>query len=124
MAYRKLSEDELKELYKNLNGYFATFKKYLNLVTIVNRYFPDAQSILLEVDSAYNDETYDNSLGSVYVYGAKDIEIPLSRTDREQFNEEIRNMDYLVPSKTNDPIDEPIVIYVNKQLPDIYIKEK
>ena len=125
MAYRKLTTDEMKELYKNLNGYFGVPEKYSKLVSIVNKYFPKAQSILLEVDSEYNDETYDNGLGSVYVYGEKDIEIPLSRIDREKFNEELDRLPYnIVPTETNDPIDHPIVIYVNKQLPEIYIKEK
>lgn len=125
MAYKKLSETELKELYVNLQGYFGVIQKHSKLVSIVNKYFPDAQSILIEVDSEYNDETYDNSVRSVWVYGAKDIEIPLSRSNRELFNEEIQRLPYnLVPENTNDPIDVSIVIYVNKTLPEIYIKEK
>lgn len=124
MTYKKLSDVELKELYANLQGYFGVPTKYGKLISLVNEYFVNPTSILLDVDSEYNDSTYDNKVISVYVYGEHDIEIPLTQIDRQKFSVDVRGVLYnLVPDETNDPL-ESVVIYVKKELPEIYIKEK
>lgn len=123
MAYRKLNKNELEILYKNLRGYFVE-EDYKGVASIVSKYFLNPVSILVTVDSEYNDNTYDNKAGSVYVYDKDDVEIGLSRSGREEFNKEIEaHLDQLVPYDSEEPL-ENIVIYVNKQLPEIYIKEK
>ena len=125
MAYTKLDKSQLLELYKNLKGYFENTFACPGMIKVVNKYFPNAHSILVEVESEYNDETYDNTAKSIYVYDENDIEIGLSKEDRKNFNDEIANhLDSLVPDCTEDYLEHPIVIYVNKQLPEIYIKEK
>lgn len=123
MTYRRLTDDELFELYKNLSGVYSNKEKYSDVVMIVNKYFKDPQSILINVDSEYNDNTYDNRVAGVFVYGAKDIEIPLSRSDRDKFNLEIQNLD-LYLEETPEQMEDNIVIYVSKRLPEIYIKDK
>lgn len=123
MAYRKLEDSELQALYKNLRGYFETGSKHSRLTSLVEKYFPKASSILVSVDSEYNDSTYNNSVISVFVYDDRDIEIPLTRESRKDFETEFRAFTMNVPYETDEPLED-FVIYVNKSLPEVYIKEK
>lgn len=123
MEYKKLNNIELRELYRNLQGYFGVDEKYQGLVSLVNKYFKNASSILVVVDSEYNDSTYDNKFVGVYVYDAEDIEIPMSREARSKFTDDINNIDIDIPYQTENSLDD-FVIYVNKSLPDVYIKVK
>lgn len=122
--YRKLDQAELKKLWENLSGFFAKDEyRYTNLIKLVEKHFPvGAATILISVSSEYNDETYDNSINSVSVYDKDDMEIPLSRINRDEFNKSVLNL-YLITDGTDDSMKD-IVIYINKQIPDIYIEEK
>lgn len=123
MTYKKLSTDELKELYRNLQGYFRD-NQNTELINLVDKYFDNASSVLVVVDSEYNDNTYDNHFsGVVYVYDSKDLEIPLTREDREAFSTELRGVNLNIPYETNDQMED-FVVYVNKKLPEVYIKVK
>lgn len=129
MAYKKLDEDELKTLYNNLRGYFDS-DHHSDIVRMVNKYYPKdlISVILVSVSSEYNDNGYDNSVTGITCYDENDIEVPLSRDQRSKFNNaiegislpEFENNNY--GNGTNEPVED-IVIYINKDLPEIYIKE-
>ena len=123
MTYRRLSDSELQTLYKNLKGYFESGEKFPALLKLVHKYFNGACSILVSVDSEYNDSTYDNRAKSVFVYDENDVEIPLNRSDREKFEIDVQAVSIPLQSETYEPLED-IVIYVNKKLPEVYIKEK
>lgn len=123
MDFKKLNNLELKELYRNLQGYFGVDEKYQPLVNLINKYFKNPASLLISVDSEYNDNTYDNKFVGVYVYDSKDVEIPLSRESRERFSIEVQDVHVSIPHETNEPLED-FVIYINKELPDLYIKVK
>lgn len=123
MTYKKLDEADLSKLYKNLRGYFDGGHKHSKLTTLVEKYFSSPSSILISVDSEYNDSTYDNKAVGVFVYDDKDMEIPLNRSDREKFNLEVAVLSIEVPYESDEPMED-IVVYVNRKLPEVYIKEK
>lgn len=122
MSYRKLNEKELFTLYRNLSGIYVNKEKYADVISIVRQYFKNPQSILINVDSEYNDNTYDNRVAGVFVYGEEDLEIPLTRADRDKFNLAIQQLD-LYLEETDGEMDDNIVIYVSNRLPDVYVKE-
>lgn len=122
MSYRKMSRVELEELYRNLRGYFDNQDKYAGVVAVVNKYFKNPCTILLSIDSEYNDNTYDNELAGVYVYDSKNVEMGLAMEERSKFIIEAKgSIGYIEESQ--DTLDD-IVIYVSKDLPDVYLKEK
>lgn len=123
-TYRKLDEKELRTLHKNLNGFFnhEEYNKHTRLIKVVDSFFSGVCTILISVHSEYNDSTYDNKVNSVSVYDSDDMEIPLSREKRVEFNKVLDNME-VVPYETNEFLED-IVLYVNKQIPDIYVEEK
>lgn len=123
MAYKKLNEAQMKELYVNLRGFFDNQGKNAPLIKLVNSYFVGAASVLVKVDSEYNDSTYDNKFTGVYVYDSKDVEIPLSRADREKFQSALNGISVNVPEETDEPLED-FVIYTAKDLPVVYIEVK
>lgn len=122
MGYKKLSRVELEELYRNLRGYFDGHDKYADVIAVVRKHFKEPCSVLLSIASEYNDNTYDNELAGVYVYDSKNNEMGLSMDDRSRFIIEAKkSVGYIEESQEEL---EDIVIYISKELPEVYIKEK
>lgn len=121
MAYKKLNRDELQSLWKNLKSLFEDAETYSNVIALVKRYFKNAHSIFISVDSEYNDQNYDNRLNAIYVYDENGVECGLTRDEREKFTIETSNLDLGV-TETDGPMED-IILYVNDTLPEVYVKE-
>lgn len=122
MAYRKLSKTELKVLYGNLRAVFDSEKEeYVQIKNLVIRYFKNAHSIIVNINSEYNDNDYDNRIAGVFVYDENDVECGLTREQRESFNDEFSQIDTYI-NTSEEELDD-VVLYVSDKMPDIYIKE-
>jgi hypothetical protein len=120
MSYKKLNEDELRVLHRNLKGYFEK-EQHADIVKLVSKYYAEPFSVLVTVSSEYNDEDYDNCVESITVYDAQDIEIPLSKKNKTEFLEEAR--DIQVVENTPEQLED-FVVYISSKLPEVYVKEQ
>lgn len=122
--YRKLNEDELRSVYNQLAGHYtAPTGLKREIEAHVRKYYPDTVcSASLTVNSAYNDQTYDNTAGALVVYNKEGVEIvPLPETARES-----RGLwsSFEVPDETSEQIEGDIVVHLATQpLPALYIKK-
>lgn len=122
MAYKKLNEEELKSLQNSLRAYFENRDEFDKLITLVKKYFTNPHTILISLDSEYNDQGYDNKVSGVYVYNSKDEEVPLTRSNREKFTKELQNFSYNFESESSEYLED-IVLHVGNSLPEVYVKE-
>lgn len=117
--FHKLDEDEVRKLYNQLKSHFNPSISPFKMSEVVRKYFPKASSILVTVNSEYNDNGYDNVVGSVFVYDSKDVELGLDMEARRKFLNEFPSVN--IPG-SEEPMED-IVMLVTQKIPEIYIKE-
>lgn len=113
-----------KEIDKILKEYEESINvgKYKQLVSIVEEYFDNPKTILLSFTSEYNDETYDNKLRYVSVYGADDVELGLTLENKKEFLDKCDYLDFGKSINDDEPMED-IVIRLNFQLPTLYVED-
>ena len=121
--YRKLTPNELKNL-----GIVIDDDRYKIHNAFARKYYPaNATSMVLVVDSEYNDSTYDNTLKYVIVYDKDGNELPpLKETAAECRSKwHFDNLPVTLftghYNETSERVDD-IVIPLNQNLPDLYVK--
>jgi hypothetical protein len=127
--YRKLTKPEIEKLFgpiKSLN-----VDKYYKVVNAVKEYYGSAfiSKIILNMNSEYHDDNYENRVVYVGVYDeggnellpdkSKASEWRKSWYDLEVYREE-RGCGY--HNESGEPLDD-IVINLSDELPELYIKE-
>ena len=119
--YRKLTTKDLEAL-----GLVIPSNKYKEHIAFAKKYYPlEATSLVLVVNSEYNDNTYDNRLSYVIVYNKDGNELPpLKATAKEcrqqWFELPIPGFRKYGGGESDEPLDD-IVIPLNG-FPDLYMK--
>jgi hypothetical protein len=119
--YRKVTRVELEAI-----GFVFPTDKYKEHITFARKYYPkEATSIVIVINSEYNDNTYDNRFSYLLAYNKNGDELPpLKETAKEcrqkWFNLSIPGM--INGYESNEHI-ENIVIPLSDSIPDLYIKE-
>lgn len=122
--YRKVTKRELEAL-----GFAFPTDRYKEHVAFARKYYPkEATSLLLVINSEYNDNTYDNRLTCVIVYNKDGNELlPLRETAmecrRNWFNLSIPGMQNHGYGYESQEQIEDIVIPLSDSIPELYIKE-
>ena len=126
MNYRKLTEEELKRYGINMN-FNAQYTPHINFA---KKYYPtSAKTMVLCVHSEYNDSTYDNNVKYVIVYDEDGDELPPLRATAKECREAWSSLP--IPGTStghygdceSDEYLEDVVIHLNANIPDLYIKE-
>jgi hypothetical protein len=124
--YRRLTTEELKKL-----GITSNFEKTEVYRRFAKSYYPNtAHTMLLAINSEYNDNTYDNSVKYVVVYDKEGNEIPPNKKTATNCRDDWYNLpiphcsnyDYQNGGESNEPIDD-LVIQLTDELPELYVKE-
>lgn len=125
--YRKLTEKEILTLLapfgvKSLkeDKLTQTYRNY------VNKYYPEgAVSVVISLNSEYNDSAYDNSIQYVGVYDVMGEEIYPIKGKEKEARAAWKNLPFWENSNnwSNTQMDE-IVIRLNNRFPDLYVLEK
>jgi hypothetical protein len=120
--YRKVTRQELEAL-----GFVFPTEKYKEHIAFARKYYPkEATSLVLAINSEYNDNTYDNRLSYVIAYNKDGNELPPLKETAKECRQKwfelsipgIGKYDY----KSQDQIDD-IVIPLLDNVPELYIKE-
>lgn len=123
MAYRKMTEGDLKALYTGLRRYFSSDQKYPQVVKAVELFFGvEAASVLIQVDSEYNDEYYNHSVGGIFVYDENDVELSLTMDARREFIQKVKSLNLDLP-ESEDAVDDIVLYLSSSKLPEVYVKE-
>lgn len=122
--YRKATAEELAKI-----GYVPNNDKYHNHINFAKKYYPvEATTMVLVIDSEYNDSTYDNQLKYVIVYDKDGNELPpLKKTAKE-----CRESWYTLPipgvssgynsERESEGTMDDVVIPLTNDVPEFYVK--
>lgn len=124
--YRRATAEELSVL-----GYVHNKDKYRQHIDFVSRYYPsNATTLVLVINSEYNDHTYDNDLKYVLVYDKDGNELPPLK-DKAKECRMYWTTEYLpIPgtrdggyssSESQDCLED-VVIPLGNELPELYVK--
>lgn len=122
MGFRKLSDTELE----NLLGAKKASRQLTKIMPVIREFYErpdDAVSVIVTVDSEYNDEYYRNSPEYAGVYDGKGHEIhpiPGRERDARRRLRDAVDSDDLVRGQSDDPLGD-VVIRLNA--PELYVKE-
>jgi hypothetical protein len=120
--YRKATREELKAF-----GFVFSTDKYKEHIAFARKYYPkEAISIVLAINSEYNDNTYNNRLSYVIAYNKDGNELPpLKETAKECRQKWFELSIPGVENNINESQEhiEDIVIPLTDSIPDLYIKE-
>ena len=121
-GYRKITKAELQAL-----GFVFPAEKYKQHVAFARQYYPGtATSMVMVMNSEYNDQSYENSLQYILVYDKNGDELlpykDLAKNCRSAW------MDLPIPgvdkynNESNEQLDD-IVIPLSVGIPELYIKQ-
>lgn len=120
--YRLITRQELEAI-----GFVFPTDKYKEHIKFARKYYPsEATSMVLAINSEYNDNTYNNSLAYVVVYDKNGNElVPLKETAKE-----CRQNWYDLPipgvidsyNETGEKMDDVVISLLN-DVPELYIKQ-
>lgn len=126
-TYRKATLAELKSI-----GFVPADEKYENHITFAKKYYPpEAATMIMVMDSEYNDVTYDNTLKYILVLDKDGNELPPLRPTAGKCRKEwyslpipggrVHGLDESIWSETDDQIDD-VVIPLENKIPEFYVK--
>lgn len=120
--YRKVTRQELEAL-----GFLFPTYKYKEHIAFARKYYPkEATSLVLVINSEYNDNTYDNRLSYVIVYNKDGNELPPLKETAKECRQKWFELAFPGMGKygyeSQDQIDD-IVIPLLDHVPELYIKE-
>jgi hypothetical protein len=120
--YRLVTRQELEAL-----GFLFPTDKYKEHIAFARKYYPkEAASLVLVINSEYNDNTYDNRLSYVIVYNKDGNELPPLKETAKECRQ--KWFELAIPGmgkygyESQDQIDD-IVIPLLDNVPELYIKE-
>ena len=123
--YRKLTSSELKLL-----GITAPSAAYKLHIDFAKKYYPsNATTMVLALDSEYNDNTYENTIKYVVVYDVDGNELPPLKATAKQCRDgwiELNipgtsNIDGYSPNESHDEMSD-LIIQLTNVLPELYVK--
>lgn len=124
--YRRATAKELSVL-----GYIPNDKKYSAHIEFARKYYPsNATTMVLVINSEYNDSTYDNSIKYVLVYDKDCNELPplkdTAKECRACWTTEYlpipdANVDNYNRFESAEHMDD-VVIHLGTDLPEFYVK--
>ena len=124
--YRRATAEDLAKL-----GYVPNINKYSQHIAFAKKYYPPtATNMVMVINSEYNDHTYDNELSYILVYDVEGNEL----TPIKSKAKECRENWYTLPipntsageynnRESEEPIED-VVIPLNNEIPEFYIKVK
>ena len=122
--YRRATAEDLAKI-----GYVPNINKYSQHIAFAKKYYPpEATTMVMVVNSEYNDNTYDNELSYILVYDKDRNEL----TPIKSKANECRGNWYTLPipnttsggygsAESSDPLEE-VVIPLNNEIPEFYVK--
>lgn len=117
--FRKLTSAELEVF-----GIVIPTTKYKAHVAFAKKYYPpEATSLVMCINSEYNDNTYDNNLAYIIVYDKNGNELPPLKTTAKECREKWFDLPVPGMSKygsSEEPVENVSIPLV--ELPDLYIK--
>lgn len=119
-SFRQLTPDEINKLF-NLKLESARNKPYVDWA---KKYFPpNVTSILVGVNSEYNDETYDNSISYIICYDKSKNEVSPLKGKEIEARKAYSNF-YIENNHGNGATDcmEDFVVYVNVDSMELFVK--
>lgn len=121
-GYRKVTRQELEAL-----GFLFPTDKYKEHIAFARKYYPkEATSLVLVINSEYNDNTYDNRLSYVIAYNKDGNELPPLKETAKECRQ--KWFELAIPGmgkygyESQEQIDD-IVIPLLDNVPELYIKE-
>lgn len=116
--YRKLTPQELKLL-----GFVFSTDKYKEHIDFARQYYPkEATSLVLVINSEYNDSAYNNTIAYVIVYNKQGDELPPLKETAKECRKKWFELSIPGTRESNEHIDD-IVISLSNIVPELYIKE-
>ena len=120
---RQLKESDLKVLYNLLRAkYDSNNDKYSNFIQFANRYYKGAATATIVVNSEYNDNTYDNTVGYVEVCDANGNLLKPIEGKREEARTAMKNLS-LSDYETDDVIDDITIYLTTQPIPILYMED-
>lgn len=121
VEFRKVTRAELEAL-----GFVFPTDKYKEHIAFARKYYPkEATSLVLVINSAYNDNTYDNRLQYVIAYNKDGNELPPLKETAKECRQ--KWFELSIPGmgkygyESQEQIDD-IVIPLLDSVPELYIK--
>jgi hypothetical protein len=123
--YRKLTESELKLL--GITTPSAAYKLHRDFA---KRYYPsNATTLVLALDSEYNDNTYNNTIKYVVVYDVDGNELPPLKATAKQCRDGWSKLDIpgtseicgYGPHESREEMSD-LIIQLTNELPELYVK--
>jgi hypothetical protein len=119
--YRKVTRQELEAL-----GFVFPTDKYKEHIAFARKYYPkEATSLVLAINSEFNDNTYDNRLSYVIAYNKDGNELPPLKETAKECRQKWSELS--IPGMGKYGYEsmeqiEDIVIPLADSIPDLYIK--
>lgn len=123
--YRKATLEELSAI-----GYVPNKSKYEKHIAFAQKYYPpNAATMIISINSVYNDNTYDNSMRYIIVLDKDGNELPPLKATAKKCREEWHVLP--IPGtragvystfETEEHMDE-VVIPLGTEIPEFYVKE-
>lgn len=122
VEFRKVTRAELEAL-----GFVFNTDKYKEHIAFARKYYPkEATSLVLAINSEYNDNTYYNRLQYVIAYNKDGNELPPLKETAKECRD--KWFDLSIPglgkyeSESQEQMED-IVIPLSDSIPDLYVKE-
>lgn len=119
--YRKVTRQELEAL-----GFVFPTEKYKEHIAFARKYYPkEATSLVLAINSEYNDNTYDNRLSYVIAYNKDGNELPPLKETAKECRQ--KWFELSIPGMGKYGYEsmeqiEDVVIPLADSIPELYIK--
>jgi len=119
--YRKVTRQELEAL-----GFVFPTDKYKEHIAFARKYYPkEATSLVLAINSEYNDNTYDNRLSYVIAYNKDGNELPPLKETAKECRQ--KWFELSIPGMGRYGYEsmeqlEDVVIPLADSIPELYIK--
>ena len=119
--YRKVTRQELEAL-----GFVFPTEKYKEHIAFARKYYPkEATSLVLAINSEYNDNTYDNRLSYVIAYNKDGNELPPLKETAKECRQ--KWFELSIPGMGRYGYEsmeqlEDVVIPLADSIPELYIK--
>lgn len=119
--YRKVTRQELEAL-----GFVFPTEKYKEHIAFARKYYPkEATSLVLAINSEYNDNTYDNRLSYVIAYNKDGNELPPLKETAKECRQ--KWFELSIPGMGKYGYEsmeqiEDVVIPLADSMPELYIK--
>lgn len=124
--YRRATLQDLAKI-----GYVPNISKYSKHMDFAKKYYPpEATTMVMVVNSEYNDSTYDNELSYILVYDMNGDELTPIKVKAKECRENWYTLP--IPNTTSgcysnleseEPLED-VVIPLNNEIPEFYIKVK